>query len=128
MADRKRGRIIAAASSDGTAVDLHFGRAERFFIFEVPADGAAPVFLGTKDVSRLCAGGHDAERLRIIAETLSGCEYVFSARIGEWAADALAEKGIRAMELPGSIAEAAERLRGYLELEDFFAGLTEENE
>lgn len=103
----------AVATSDGFLVDQHFGRAKRFEVYEA-LHGAAPRFLETRRVQRVCSGqGHDNAALDAVAERLGDCSFVIVAKIGPAARAALAQRGIEAYEVVAETEAAIERVMAY---------------
>lgn len=98
---------IAVASSDGTHVDLHFGRSKQFLIYRLHDDGYD--LLETRDNIAPCSGHeHHNDILFQSVERLSDCRGVIVAQIGAGAIDALITRKIFAFTLPGTIREAFE--------------------
>jgi MoaA/NifB/PqqE/SkfB family radical SAM enzyme len=88
-------RRFAVASKTGAIVDLHFGHAEKFFIYE--SDGAQTNFLETREVSKYCLGPecNDREdRWESVIRAVSDCEAVLALRIGPTPEKRLRENGI----------------------------------
>lgn len=81
---------VAFASTDKVHIDEHFGRAERFMIWEVGPDAAG--FTGVVEVS---ATGEDEEgRIEARSAALADCALVYVAQIGGPAAARLVAKKI----------------------------------
>lgn len=99
---------LAVASIDGYTVDLHFGQANAFYIYEVDDDGIRQDdFVG---VEKYCNADpthkfHES-RFKGIADALRGCDAVVSVRIGDTPRNALAEVGIAHVEISGPVATA----------------------
>ncbi|MDR0708270.1 MAG: nitrogenase cofactor biosynthesis protein NifB [Treponema sp.] len=90
--------FFAAASKNGVAVDLHFGHASAFYIYQYK--NGAVEFIEKRDVSKYCRGQENcahsaAECLTGIIETLGGCDGVIAMRIGEIPRRRLAEQGVQ---------------------------------
>ena len=100
---------IAAASSKGKYVDLHFGHAEKFYIFQKQETGlvlervisVAPLSTGKRDHE------FDADRFEAIAETLSGCRKVYCSKIGDRPRKELETRGIQVVLYTGGIDDLA---------------------
>ena len=91
---------VAAASTDGKVVNQHFGRAERFHIFEISEDEGYR-FLESRKVDACCGGGgHEIGAFEAVARTLSDVQAIFVGRIGEGASDFMARKGFAVYEAP----------------------------
>lgn len=97
---------VAIVSTDGINVDEHFGRAERFLIYEI--EGENQILLAIRVVGPLSEGdrGHDFNRDNFaeIADKLSGCRRVYCTRIGEKPAAELRNLGIEPVVSDGPIA------------------------
>ena len=101
---------VAVASSDGRTVNLHFGRANRFRIYQVTDDQCE--FLEERVNTPACSGQqHDDDLLERTAELISDCKAVIAAQIGGGAIDVLLYRRIRAFSLTGPIDEAFTTLR-----------------
>jgi len=100
--------LIAVASSSGHEVDLHFGKATVFTLFEV--DEHSIRRSREVEVVQYCAGDPEhtqhQQRFSAIAESLAGCRAVVSLQIGDLPRMALAEAGIQAFTARGSIETA----------------------
>lgn len=78
--------LIAVTSSDGKHIDTHFGKADRFLVYEVGT--GEPVLKSEVPVPPYCGGagpGHSLmpDKLAAIAERLGDCRVVVTAMIGE---------------------------------------------
>lgn len=78
--------LIAVTTSDGICVDTHFGKAERFQVYEV-GYGLAQLVREVQAPS-YCSGaapGHSLmpDKLAAIAQALGDCRVVVTAMIGE---------------------------------------------
>lgn len=97
---------IAIVSTDGINVNDHFGKAERFLIYEAGPQGLAP--MAERRVSRLSTGDQshqfDGARFAAVAEALAGCQRVYCTRIGDRPRQELAKLGITAVIHEGAIA------------------------
>jgi nitrogen fixation protein NifB len=90
-------RLVAVATRGSGRINLHFGHAEEFQIYEVSAAGAK--FVGHRKVALYCQGGHDDdEALPGIVEALAGCVAVFVAKVGHCPQKELAAAGIATVE------------------------------
>ena len=89
--------LMAVATSGQGVIDVHFGHATNFAIYEVSASGAK--FVETRDVGPHCTGADecddDADTLGRTLRTLSDCVAVACARIGLGPWERLEEIGIR---------------------------------
>lgn len=99
---------IACASSDGMVVNRHFGRAERFSIYEAAPDGES-TFLENRAVTPVCQGGeHSNADLEANLDALSDCQVIVASRIGPGALAAAARRGIACFESSGMIEDCIE--------------------
>ncbi len=77
--------LIAVASTDGEMVNEHFGRAKRFWIFDV--SGSTKTLIMVRHVEPLSTGNtrhsFDPEKMAAIIEPIRDCERVYCAKIGE---------------------------------------------
>jgi nitrogenase cofactor biosynthesis protein NifB len=79
----KEERLFAAASQDGEIVNLHFGHAEDFYIYQVK--GSSIKFVEKRNVKQYCIDkecNDQEDRIGSIINTISDCEAVLSVRIG----------------------------------------------
>jgi predicted Fe-Mo cluster-binding NifX family protein len=88
---------VAVATDDGLTVHRHFGRAERFRIYDIGGGGYD--FVGERAVARLCAeGGHSEDALEAAVGALEDCDIVVAAKVGPGAAEHLMRRGKRVFE------------------------------
>jgi predicted Fe-Mo cluster-binding NifX family protein len=112
---------IAFATSNGAVVDQHFGRADRFEVWDVGRTGSHRVegrlALGPTGqlpgVTRVPAPAH-AE----LPNAVSDCVAVFAAQIGQGAVAALARAGKRAFVAPGRIDQIVRQISASPLLDD----------
>lgn len=113
---------IAAASSDGKNIDLHFGEIKSIQIYQVcEADGDIS-FLEEREIKSLsdsqsavyiggCSCGQGfADR---ISETIGDCAYFLVAKIGPRPHRLLQENNVNCIEAPYPIGEAVAKLNRY---------------
>ncbi len=90
---------FAVASKNGSLVDLHFGHAKEFYIYEYKKGEAA--YLETRVVVKYCSGNdecdEETDKIKRIIDTIYDCQGVLSMRIGEVPKIKLREKGIKAI-------------------------------
>jgi nitrogen fixation protein NifB len=103
--DSRRLYKIAVTSKYGKLVDLHFGHATQFAIYE--GNGEKFTLLETRAAAKFCegmakCGEEEAQRAQAIA-VLADCQAVLTMRIGQHAKDKLAEKGIKTIEFCDSV-------------------------
>ncbi len=105
---------VAFTSTDGKAIDEHFGQATHFHVWEVGADRAE--FVGIVGAF----GGHadEDDRIQARADAIEGCALVYTIQVGGPAAAKLVARRIHPMktgvELPveAALAKLQEVLRG----------------
>ncbi|MDE5779489.1 MAG: dinitrogenase iron-molybdenum cofactor biosynthesis protein [Lachnospiraceae bacterium] len=111
---------VAVASSDGIAINQHFGRADTFYIYEVTEEGKHKL-LEIRTVTPVCSGGnHNDHALRSNINKLKDCRYIVVSRIGMGAENAMEQSGIVPMELPGMIEDSIDKLITYQQLQNLF--------
>ncbi|MBE5957494.1 MAG: dinitrogenase iron-molybdenum cofactor biosynthesis protein [Lachnospiraceae bacterium] len=111
---------IAVASSDGIVVNSHFGRAGKFYIYQIDEEENLN-FIEERKVVPVCEGGtHDDERLDENLNRLKDCDFILVSKIGEGAAFAASKKGIESYEIPGVIEESTLQLLKYIKLKKLF--------
>lgn len=112
---------IAVATSDGIVVNQHFGRADKFTIYDINQDNTID-YKEERVVAPVCQGGvHDELKLKESVSYLTDCKYVLVSRIGQGAINALEQGGINPMELPGVIEESIRKLVAYDEVQALLA-------
>ena len=102
---------IGIASSDGLAVDQHFGKVNRFLIVETDDAGG---FTAVEE-RHLIYRRNDEKQIFKNAALLTDCDYLLVSRIGENALNIFKNKGISVYEIPGLIENAVERLIKHIE-------------
>ncbi len=89
--------LMAVATSGQGVIDVHFGHAKSFAIYEVSGEGAT--FRETRDVGLYCTGADECDdatdTLSRTLKTLSDCAVVACARIGLGPWERLEEIGVR---------------------------------
>lgn len=99
--------IVAVASTDGKNVNEHFGRADKFLVYEKTNDGLS--MIGERKVTPLSVNDpnhpFDPDRFGKIAEALKGCEEVYVSKIGDRPSEELAILGIEPITYEGPIEE-----------------------
>ena len=101
---------IAAATANGFTVDEHFGHAKFFRVYDISENGHE--FVEVRDAVAACQHslGHDTTRFDKIIELLSDCDAILVQKIGEGAAAYLLARGVRVLEVSGSIPAVLDRL------------------
>ena len=111
---------VAFASTDGENVNIHYGRADRFFVYVIN-DEQGYDFVEERKVQPVCMGGsHLVQQMETSTEQFTDCRYVVASRIGSGASAALTAKGITGMELPGSVEEAVLKIWRYNQIQGLF--------
>ena len=120
VTDLENAYRVAFASTDGENVNVHYGRAEKFFVYIIN-DAEGYDFVEKRDVNPVCNdGSHVKSAMEESAARFSDCKYVVASRIGGGASSALAANGTTAMELPGSIDDAILRIWKYNRVQGLF--------
>jgi predicted Fe-Mo cluster-binding NifX family protein len=93
---------IAITTKDGLEVNQHFGKADRFYIYDIKNN--ALVFVEIRFVYSYCENingvsvdpGHKfaVDKLSKIYKQISDCEAIYTQKIGEKPLQAIEEKGI----------------------------------
>lgn len=111
---------VAAATTDGISVNVHFGKADTFAVYEIATDGT-PVFVEERTVTHPCGGGyHDENLLEESAACISDCKYVLVSRVGPGAARVLAQAGCTPIELTGYIEDMIPRMIMYDRIQNLY--------
>lgn len=111
---------IGVASLDGMYVNCHFGRANKFYIYEV-GDGDEIDFVELRHVVPVCAGGnHDTNLLETNVKRFLDCKYLIVARVGDGAMSIANNWGIEIHEIPGDIYDSIEQLIKYKKVQELF--------
>ena len=87
---------IAFTSSDGIMIDTHFGKADKFFIYEIKK-GAIYYRGSRKSISYFNPESEhlfDSERLSKVFKTINDCRMLVTASIGETPMRVLQDKGM----------------------------------
>lgn len=89
--------LVAVATEGHGRVNLHFGHATEFQIFEVSASEA--LFVGHRRVDLYCQGGYgEDEQLPSIVKAINDCHAVLVAKIGACPRDELKAAGIEPVD------------------------------
>jgi len=109
---------IAIASTDGVAVNQHYGKADHFYIVSADSESKIFEFIEKREVIPICKGRrHDDNALLESALKLKDCQYVLVDQIGYLAEIILIQEGLGVFELPGKIEESLNRLFTYIQLQ-----------
>lgn len=110
---------VAIASTDGIVVNSHFGKAGRFYIYQMEAGKTQLV--EERKMQPVCDHGeHDEERLVANCKALADCRYILVSRIGYRAAGILEQMGVTPMEIPDLIPAALDRVNAYDQVQRLF--------
>jgi nitrogen fixation protein NifX len=90
---------VAFTSTNGESVDLHFGHAGHFFVWEVGPDSAAPV----GRVEALTSGRDEEDGTAARASAIEGCTIVYTQQIGGPAAAKLVARRIHPMKTQAEV-------------------------
>jgi predicted Fe-Mo cluster-binding NifX family protein len=115
---------IAATTSTGEDVDLHFGQADCFWIYTVDLESGNYTLSEKRSLSEndfpeevtspnSCCKACNGARVEYTANLLSDCVYLLTAKIGGRPHRALLRKGISALETPFPLEHAIEKLNNY---------------
>ena len=111
---------VALASSDGKNIDLHFGKAEKFYIYSID-DEVGYDLVEERLVEPVCQdGSHQISKMEESTLRFTDCKYIVVSRLGAAAGAALSAHGITAMELPGTIDDAILRIWKYNQIQGLF--------
>lgn len=103
-----KSKRIAVVSTDGLNVDEHFGRAERFLIFDLEDQ---MLFVEERATETLSVGDpahpFDPEKFGRIASLLKDCSKIYTTQIGATPAATLKALGIDTVVYGGAIADIA---------------------
>lgn len=102
---------VAVVSIDGIHVDEHFGKAQRFLIYDM-TDKATLVETRTSEPLSVGDPNHpfDAEKFSRITAKIEDCAHVYATKIGMKPATELSASGIHPMEYEGAIADIIKTL------------------
>jgi predicted Fe-Mo cluster-binding NifX family protein len=114
---------IAVTSSDGQNIDLHFGRADEFLIFEIEENTGAFHHAETRKIDKTggtvtappasgCIGSRD-ELLERAAELIADCKYLLTRKIGFKPEKILRQHGVSCLESPPNLQLAVQKLNAY---------------
>lgn len=97
---------IAVATSDGVNIDVHFGQAKSFHLFEVAEDGTYHLIEHRRLTSREPGDPIPLHAVDATIEQLSDVDVVLSNRIGPGPTHSLEAEGIRTSALSGPVDKA----------------------
>jgi len=98
MSDVKPATLKVAVATKGQGqVDLHFGHADDFDVFEVGPEGVR--FVEKRVVEHYCQGGFgDEDKREVIVRALADCAGLLVAKVGDGPRARLAAAGIEALD------------------------------
>lgn len=89
---------IAVATKGHGQIDLHFGHADAFEVYDIDASGTLS-HIGQRVVEHYCQGGFgDEDKREVIIRALADCQGLLVARIGDGPRSRLAAAGIEASD------------------------------
>jgi predicted Fe-Mo cluster-binding NifX family protein len=100
--------LIAVTTSNGIDVDTHFGKADRFLVYDVTS--GEPQLMCEVQAPSYCSGaapGHSLmpDKLAAIADALGDCRVVVTAMIGDAPREELDRLGIIVHTLNAPVAD-----------------------
>ncbi|AIQ64574.1 Dinitrogenase iron-molybdenum cofactor [compost metagenome] len=101
---------LAVGSSDGEVVDQHFGRSERFYIYEVEDTGTWSLLEVRDNVTNREEGEHHGGELARTIDLLQDCSRVLVMQIGQGAQQSLKSLGITVYSSRGTVEDALGKL------------------
>ena len=111
---------VAIASTDGETVNMHYGKAEKFYIYSID-DQVGYDLVEERQVEPVCQeGSHVISKMEESVLRFTDCRYIVVSRLGTAASAALSAVGITAMELPGTIDDAILRVWKYNQIQGLF--------
>lgn len=99
---------IAVASRSGELIDIHFGHAEEFYIYDYI--GEEVKFIEKRDVTKYCTGKEcdDTNKIDKIIKSIGDCKIVLSTRIGYEPKKKLEKHNIKPVEMYDAISAGIE--------------------
>jgi predicted Fe-Mo cluster-binding NifX family protein len=109
---------IAVTSLDGVLINQHFGKAEEFLIYDLEPEGTGVLVEKREVIPWSKSPGHGADEGEPsgIANDISDCTAVLTARIGPGARKKLELSGVSVFEESSNINEALKKLARYYSL------------
>lgn len=90
---------VAVTSKQGRLVDLHYGHAKEFMIYEI--NGSNFKYIETRQADKYCLGNEECDeeeaRREAAIDSIADCDAVLTLRIGDYAEKKLLERGIRSV-------------------------------
>lgn len=102
---------IAIASTDGKTIDLHFGDANQFLIFNIHDEGGD--FKEIREKTKIPLNNHQ-ERWIASIDLVNDCKAVICSKIGYEPAIELRKLGIKPIQLDCNVNEAVKECSSHL--------------
>lgn len=94
---RASGLKAAVATKDGISINLHFGHAKEFLIYQLTTGSCE--LIERREVDHYCHGQTgDQSAMQKILLTLADCQLAFVAKIGDGPTEKLRAIGVQAVE------------------------------
>ncbi len=104
---------VAVATKDGISINLHFGHAKEFWIYQLGPEGIS--LLERREVDHYCHGQTgDQSAMQKILKTINDCCAVFVAKVGDGPIKKLNAIGVEAIDDYAYLG-VDEALNGYAE-------------
>ena len=88
---------VAVASRGGDRINLHFGKASEFLVYEVDASGIR--LMGPRRTDNYCQGGYgDKDNLESVIQALAGVDVILVAQVGGCPRTRLEEAGFTILD------------------------------
>lgn len=113
---------IAAATSDGKNIDLHFGEVKSVSVYEVNEENGSFAFVEERQISLPIVSAESSsetgctcgkEFTDSVSQTVKDCVYLLVAKIGNRPYRFLQENNVNCVEAPYCIDEAVEKINAY---------------
>lgn len=105
---------VAVASTNGKNVDLHFGDADQFFIWDIEKDESE--FEEIRKKMDIPLNDH-TERWKASLDLIGDCKAVLCSRIGKEPQIELRKMGVKAIKWDCSVKEAIDQCSKHLKLD-----------
>ena len=98
---------VAVVSKDGSNVDEHFGKANRFLIYELESTGLTLVEERIVQPFSDDVAGHsfNSDRFALVKAVIQDCQQVYMTKVGERPAEELVKAGVEPVIYEGPIAD-----------------------
>jgi len=114
---------IGIASTDQIVINQHFGRADRFYIFEA-ADNKTFNKTGYIDVTPVCdRGEHSDIQMSENIKKLKQLDCLIVSKVGIKAQQLLEQNGISVFEMPGIIQDSIKKVIDFIEVQNLLNNL-----